>query len=108
MKVIKSMYEGVKTCVRVDGDYTDYFNCDEGLKRGCLLSPILFSMLVNEFTKIIETSGLRGIQLHPDLIEIFILLFADDIALIPDTVGACKVSFVCCTIFVKVKKSPFM
>ena len=87
MKVIKSMYEGVKTCVRVNGDYTDFFNCDEGLKQGCLLSPILFSMFVNEFTKIIETSGLRGIQLHPDLIEIFILLFADDIALISDTVG---------------------
>ena len=33
MKVIKSSYECVKTCVRVDGDYTDYFNCDEGLKR---------------------------------------------------------------------------
>ena len=62
MKVIKSMYKGVKTCVRVDGDYTDYFNCDEGLKQGYLFSQILFSMFVNEFTKIIETSGLRGIQ----------------------------------------------
>ena len=61
MKVIKSMYEGVKMCVRVDADYTDYFNCNEGLKQGCLLSPILFSMFVNEFTKIIETSDLRGI-----------------------------------------------
>lgn len=87
MKVIKSMCEGIKTCVRVDNDYTDYFNCDEGLKQGCLLSPILHSMFVNDFTKIIETSGLRGTQLHPDLIEIFIILFADNIALISDTVG---------------------
>ena len=42
-------------------------------------------MYVNEFTKLIETSGLRGIQLIPDLMELFLLLFADDIALISDT-----------------------
>ena len=87
LKVIKSMYEGVKICVRVDDDYNDCVDCEEGLKQRFLLSPILFSMFVNEFTKIIETSGLRGIQFYPDLIEIFNLLFADDIALIADTVG---------------------
>ena len=54
-------------------------------KTGCLLGPVLFSMFVNEFTKIIESSGLRGIQLFRDLLEIFILFFADDIALIADT-----------------------
>ena len=43
-------------------------------------------MFVYEFTTIMETSCLRGIQLHPDLKEIFIHLFADDIALISDTV----------------------
>ena len=84
-KVVKSMYESVKACVRINGECTDYFECTEGLRQGCLLSPVLFSMFVNEFTKIIETSGFRGIQLFPELIELFLLLFADDIALISDT-----------------------
>ena len=50
-------------------------------------------MFVNEFTKIIETSGLRGIQLFPELLELFLLLFADDIALISDQNQVCKVNF---------------
>ena len=79
------MYELVKARVKINDEYTDYFNCTEGLRQGCLLSTILFFMFVNEFTNIIETSGLRGIQLFPDFIEIFLLLFAEDIALIADT-----------------------
>ena len=84
-KVVKSLYESVKACIRINGDYTDYFDCTEGLRQYGLLSPVLFSMFVNEFTKIIESSGLRGIQLFPNLLEIFLLLFADDIALIANT-----------------------
>ena len=48
-KVIKSMYESVKACVRINGECTDYFECTEGLRQGCLLSPVLFSMFVNEY-----------------------------------------------------------
>ena len=83
-----NMYESVKACVRINNECTDFFECKWGLRQGCLLSPILFSMFVYEFTKIIEiieTSGLRGIQLFPDLMELFLLLFSDDIALISDT-----------------------
>lgn len=79
------MYESVKACVKINVESTDYFECTKRLRQGCLLSPILFFMLVNEFTKIIETSGLRGIQLFPELLELFLLLFADDIAWISDT-----------------------
>ena len=79
------MCEPVKTCVRNNDVYTDHFECTDGLRQGCLLSPGLFSMFANELTKIIESSGLRGIQLFPDLLEIFILHFADDIALVADT-----------------------
>ena len=41
---------------------------------------------MNELTKLIENSDIRGIQLFPDIKEIFLLLFADDIALISDTI----------------------
>ena len=42
-------------------------------------------MFVNKFTEIIESSGLHGIQLFSDILDIFIFLFADDIALIANT-----------------------
>ena len=73
-------------CVRVDNECTGYFECPKGLKQGCLLSPIIFSVFVNELSKLIENSNLRGIQLFPDLTEIFLLLFADNIVLISDTI----------------------
>ena len=44
-------------------------------------------MFVNEFTKIVGMSGLHGIQLRRELTELFILLFADGIALVVDTIG---------------------
>ena len=56
------MYESVKTCVRVNGDYTKYFDCPVGLKRGSMLSPLIFSMSVNELTKLTENNDIRGMR----------------------------------------------
>ena len=46
----------------------------------------MFSTFINEFANEVERSGLRGVQLFPDLVEILLLLFADDLALISDSV----------------------
>ena len=51
------------------------------VKQGCILSPMWFLLLVQEITNEIRNSEGYGIQLTPD-----ILLFADDIVLIADTV----------------------
>lgn len=44
------------------------------------MSPILFIFFINELTSLLHENGVRGLQLSPDVIEIFILLFADDVA----------------------------
>ena len=41
---------------------------------------------INEFAKEVENGGLRGVQLFSDFVEILILMFADDLALISDSV----------------------
>ena len=51
-----------------------------------MCSSVLFSLSVNELTKDIIESGKHGIQLGPDLIELLILLFADDVVLLSDSV----------------------
>ena len=43
-------------------------------------------MFINEFATIVENSENRGIQLFPDLTEILLLMFADDLALISDAI----------------------
>ena len=88
LRALKSMYMSVKTKVRVNGSlYTDSIDCPRGLKQGEICSPIIFSLYINELTKEIVNKGIHGIQLSPDVVQILILLFADDVALIADSVG---------------------
>ena len=37
--------------------------------------------VTNEFAREVENRGIRGVQLFPALVEILILMFADDLAL---------------------------
>ena len=57
----------------------------QGLKQGCLVSPVLFSFLINELASEILLRGKHGIQLLLREIELFLLMFADDIALLSST-----------------------
>ena len=85
-QAVVSMYNVVKSKVRAGNDLTESFLCPRGLKEGEICSPVLFSLFINELANEIMQRGRHGIHLIPDLIEIFILLFADDVILVSDTV----------------------
>ena len=74
------------TCVRFNNECTNTFDCPVSLRQGCLLCPVILSISVNELSKLIENSDICGIQLFPDITEILLLLFADDIALMADSI----------------------
>lgn len=80
--ILKSMYSSVSACVRWGGKISDFFDCSQGLKQGCLLSPVIFSLLISEVAEFVRQNGRHGIQLLPGLDEIYSLLFADDIVLL--------------------------
>ena len=82
---IMSMYESVKASVKIYQDTTDEFDCEKGLKQGCILSPTLFSLFINKMASKMEEMGKHGVQLIPGLIELFILSFADDLSLMSRT-----------------------
>jgi hypothetical protein len=42
---------------------------------------------IDELQHILDNSGIRGIQLHPSETQLLSLMFADDIALLSDTVS---------------------
>ena len=54
-----------------------------GVKQGCILSPALFSLFVREIAIGMEAVGKHGIQ--PGLVELLLLLFADDLAPLEST-----------------------
>ena len=85
-KAIKSIYEVVKARVRSNNNVTEAFMCPRGLKQGDNCSPILFALFINELANDIIESGKHGVTLSPDFIQMFIMLFADDVVLLSTTV----------------------
>ena len=83
---ITSMYHVVKARVRAGGELSDAFMCPLGLKQGEVCSPVLFSLFINELASEIINKGKHGVQLIPDLLELLILMFADDVILLSDSI----------------------
>ena len=43
-----SLYEDVKCLVSLNGYFTDEFDVFNGVKQGCLISPLLFNVFIND------------------------------------------------------------
>jgi hypothetical protein len=79
LHAIKSLYQNPKCAVRINNMYTDYFDIPNGLKQGCLLSPTLFKIYVNDLA--VEINKLNaGIKFMNESVSL--LMFADDIVLL--------------------------
>ena len=68
------MYKNAK-----DISYSDYFDVTFGVKQGKPLSPLLFILFINDIKDCINIDKLTESDLQ--LLSVFMLLFADDIAL---------------------------
>ena len=82
LQTIQSMYRIVKARIRNGNNVTEAFICQKGLKQREITSTLLFSLFINELAMAVTKNGRHGIQLLPDMLELFILLFADDIVLL--------------------------
>lgn len=77
---LQSIYSNVSCCVKVNENFSDWFNVNLGLRQGCILSPILFNCFINDLAIKIKALGM-GIDIE-DGEKLSILLFADDIVLL--------------------------
>jgi hypothetical protein len=81
LNIIMNMYTNVKSKVLFQGVETDFFSVDEGVKQGCVLSPIIFCIYINELAKMIKNKNL-GVSIFGK--QIGCLFWADDVVLIGD------------------------
>ena len=82
-RVIKKMFESSNSAILLEGEKSDTFKIEQGVAQGCSLSPILFSVFVNDLLKEVEQTGL-GIQLSSGK-TVGGMLFADDFVGISDS-----------------------
>ena len=77
LNIIKSMYESVKSRVKLRGKNENEYFYSLGLRQGECLSPLLFTLFLNDIEEKFSCSGVEGLDL--DSFKIFMLLYADDI-----------------------------
>ncbi|MEW8546516.1 MAG: reverse transcriptase family protein, partial [Candidatus Thiodiazotropha sp.] len=82
VKMLNSIYTSVLSCVKTQSGLTGYFNCPVGVKQGCILSPLLFCLFINDLQSFVSVNS-HGIDL--DLCTIYLLLFADDLVMFADS-----------------------
>lgn len=85
--VLKSMYSNLQSCVNTPEGLTELFECIIGTRQGCMLSPFFFVLFLNEFIRLLYSSGCQGIYVSEEMPNTLILLYADDMSNCSDTVG---------------------
>ena len=83
LNVIKSLYDKVKICVKFDGCLSDYFESRVGLFQGEVLSPILYSLYVNDCEIHFIRENCPAIDFN--LVSVFLLMYADDMVLLSES-----------------------
>ena len=83
--MLKAMYKNVQSCVRWRHELSKFFDCSSGVKQGALESPSIFSIYIDYVADFVRKNGKHGVQLIPGMVEVFQLMFADDVVLMSTT-----------------------
>ena len=91
-EIIKNMYSNIKSRISTAEGSTVFFPCQTGVRQGENLSPLLFSVFLNDLRHYLCTNGAHGVMCDSDddeniniFIKLFVLLFADDAVLFSST-----------------------
>ena len=90
MNLIYNLYNNTKACIKLNNSISASFSCNVGVRQGDNLSPLLFSLFINDFESFLgdKYNGLKSIkdlfaetiqnQEVETFLKLFVLLYADD------------------------------
>ena len=85
LTLFRKVYSKVTAAVCTREGLTKLFDCKLGVRQGCMLHPRLFMIFTSKPEKLLKKSKHRGITMG-NVIEVYLLMYADDIVLVGDTV----------------------
>ena len=83
IRMLRGIYQSVTARVITGDGLTGYFDCPWGVKQGCILSPNLFNLYINDLPAYFRDRGTYQIPLIEH--EVSMLLYADDLVLLADS-----------------------
>jgi hypothetical protein len=88
LNIIMNMYKNIKSCVKLNATYSNFFISNIGVRQGENLSPLLFSIFLNDlYTYFAEIDNIQGVEIYDDLqnfLKMYILLYADDTVILSE------------------------
>jgi len=78
--IIQNLYKGSRSCVKLNGVCSDWFEVVTGVRQGCILSPLLFAIVIECVMRKSQTNFQGGLE-WVDGNKLCDLDYADDIAL---------------------------
>ena len=79
--LIKDLYANTRCAVKISDYRTSFFPYRKGVRQGCVLSPLLFNLYINELPKLFEKTTSDPFLL-PNSTAISSLLYADDLIIL--------------------------
>ncbi|XP_071123270.1 uncharacterized protein [Mytilus edulis] len=91
--VIVNMYNNIKSRIHFGSDFSEFFPCSIGVRQGENLSPLLFSIYLNDLELFLQNKNIEGLCTISDELEIelnvylklFVILYADDTVLMAES-----------------------
>ncbi len=78
------MYSKSKACLKISNGLTEYVDTNIGVKQGCVISPTLFNLFLNDIPEIFDHELSDPVKLYEMVLKC--LMYADDIALMSTSV----------------------
>ena len=82
LSILQNLYANDKACIQIDGKISDEFSVNQGVRQGCVLSPLLFNIFMSDLSKKLNNENTIAVDNEISINSIF---WADDLLLFSET-----------------------